>query len=133
MNNWDYARDVPLTGGRSIMTIPRELDLVPLEDGYRLRQRPIGELPAGVLEHHTLSNGDRVSIRGVALEYHNGVLSLDRRGVCHNDFHEAFASRQWAEIPGEPETVRVDVLVDTCSIEVFAAAGMVTISDLVYF
>jgi len=133
MNNWDYANQVPLTGGRSIMTIPRELGLVPLEEGYRLQQRPIHELPTDVMEHHTLSNGDRVSIRGAALEYRNGVLSLDRRGVGDNDFHESFASRQWAQIPGEPETVRVEVLIDSCSIEVFAAAGMVTISDLVFF
>ena len=47
--------------------------------------------------------------------------------------YEAFGSRQWAEVPGEPETVHVDVLVDTCSIEVFAAGGLVTISDLVFF
>ncbi len=133
MNNWDYANQVPLTGGRSIMTIPRELDLVHLEDGYRLRQRPVRELPAGALVHHTLRGGDRISIQGVALEYHQGVLSLDRRGVGTDDFHEGFGTRQWAEVPGEPGTVQVTVLVDTCSIEVFAAAGMVTISDLVFF
>lgn len=133
MNNWDYANQVPLTGGRSIMTIPRELDLVHLEDGYRLRQRPVRELPADALVHHTLRSGDRISIQGVALEYHQGVLSLDRRGVGTDDFHEGFGTRQWAEVPGEPGTVQVTVLVDTCSIEVFAAAGMVTISDLVFF
>ncbi|MFT3862030.1 GH32 C-terminal domain-containing protein [Micropruina sp.] len=133
MNNWDYAYDVPLTGGRSIMTIPRELELVPLKGGYRLRQRPIRELPGDALAHYELRAGDRVSIGGVALEYRNGVLSLDRRGAGVEDFHEAFGSRQWAEIPGNPDTVQVDVLVDTCSIEVFAAEGMVTISDLVFF
>ena len=133
MNNWNYAAHVPLTGGRSIMTVPRKLDLVPLADGYRLRQRPIRELPAEAVEHHTLSNGDRISIRGVILAYRGGVLSLDRRGVGHDDFHESFPSRQWARVPGEPDTVRVDVLVDSCSIEVFAAAGLVTISDLVFF
>jgi sucrose-6-phosphate hydrolase SacC (GH32 family) len=133
MNNWDYAADVPLTGGRSIMTIPRELDLVLLDDGYRVRQRPVRELPVDALQHHALAAGDRVVINGVALDYHNGVLSLDRHGVGMNDFHEAFGSRQWAEVPGEPETVHVDVLVDTCSIEVFAAGGLVTISDLVFF
>ena len=101
--SWDYAADVPLTGGRSIMTIPRELDLVLLDDGYRVRQRPVRELPVDALQHHALAAGDRVVINGVALDYHNGVLSLDRRGVGMNDFHEAFGSRQWAEVPGEPE------------------------------
>lgn len=133
MNNWEYANDVPLTGGRSIMTVPRELDLVQFEDGYRLRQRPVRELPADALVHHTLRSGDRVSIRGAALEYRGGVLSLDRRGVGIDQFHETFSTRQWAEVPGEPTAVQVDVLVDTCSIEVFAAGGTVTISDLVFF
>lgn len=133
MNNWDYAADVPLTGGRSIMTIPRELELVRLAEAYVLRQRPVRELPASGLETYTLADGDRVSLRGVALEYHNGVLSLDRRGVGHADFHEGFGTRQWAEIPERPGSVTVEVLIDSCSIEVFAAAGLVTISDLVFF
>lgn len=133
MNNWDYATDVPLTGGRSIMTVPRELELIRLDDAYLLRQRPVRELPASALELHTLADGDRISLRGVALEYHNGVLSLDRRGVGHGDFHEGFGTRQWAEIPERPRSITVEVLIDTCSIEVFAAAGLVTISDLVFF
>ena len=133
MSNWDYARDIPLTGGRSIMTIPREVDLVRLSDRYLLRQRPIRELPDAALERLTLRDGDRVNLRGVALEYHNGVLSLDRRGVGRTDFHEGFGTRQWAEVPGRPRSVDVEVLLDTCSIEVFAAGGSVVISDLVFF
>ncbi len=133
MNNWDYAIDVPLTGGRSIMTIPRELDLLKVGGRYLVRQRPIRELPDAALERHTLSDGDRIRVRGVALEYHNGVLSLDRRGVGTADFHEGFGSRQWAEIPERPASVTVEILLDTCSIEVFAASGLVVISDLVFF
>ncbi|MFT4293974.1 MAG: glycoside hydrolase family 32 protein [Micropruina sp.] len=133
MNNWAYANDIPLTGGRSIMTIPRELDLVRVGGRYLLRQRPIRELPDAALERLTLADGDRVSLRGVALEYHNGVLSLDRRGVGQTDFHEGFGTRQWAEIPERPSSVTVDVLLDSCSIEVFAADGLVVISDLVFF
>lgn len=133
MNNWDYANDVPLTGGRSIMTIPRELDLLKVGGRHLVRQRPIRELPQDAMERHTLLNGDRISVRGVALEYHNGVLSLDRRGVGRADFHEGFGSRQWAEIPERPSSVTVEILLDTCSIEVFAASGLVVISDLVFF
>ncbi len=133
MNNWDYAREIPLTGGRSIMTIPREVDLVRVGDRLRLRQRPIAELPESALERMTLGDGDRVLIRGVALEYHAGVLSLDRRGVGQGDFHAGFGTRQWAEIPDRPASVTVEVLLDTCSIEVFAASGLVVISDLVFF
>lgn len=133
MNNWDYAHHIPLTGGRSMMTVPRELGLVRLADRYLLRQRPVRELPASALLHHTLADGDHVPLHGVALAYHNGVLSLDRRGVGRGDFHEGFGTRQWAEISERPSSVTVEVLIDTCSIEVFAAAGLVTISDLVFF
>ena len=133
MNNWEYAKNVPLTGGRSIMTIPREVDLARVGDRLLLRQRPVRELPDAALDRRTLANGDRVMVRGVALEYHNGVLSLDRRGVGQADFHEGFGTRQWAEVPGRPPAVTVDILLDTCSIEVFAASGLVVISDLVFF
>ena len=37
------------------------------------------------------------------------------------------------EVPDRPESVGVEVLIDTCSIEVFAAGGLVAISDLVFF
>ena len=133
MNNWDYAAHVPLTGGRGIMTVPRELDLVPSLRGHRLRQRPIRELPAEALQRYTLADGDQVSLRGVALDYRDGVLSLDRRGGVADDLPESFATRQWAQIPDAPASVQVDVLIDTCSIEVFAADGLVVISDLVFF
>jgi fructan beta-fructosidase len=133
MNNWDYANDIPLTGGRSIMTIPRELDLVRVGGRYRVRQRPVRELPESALERRTLADGERVLVQGVALEYHKGVLSLDRRGVGQTNFHEGFGTRQWAEVPERPASVTVDILVDTCSIEVFAASGLVAISDLVFF
>jgi len=83
--------------------------------------------------HHTLSNDDRVDLNGAALEYRNGVLSLDRRGAGKADIHKSFPSRQWAEVPERPESVNVEVLLDTCSIEVFAAGGLVVITDLVFF
>jgi len=60
-------------------------------------------------------------------------LASDRRGVGKADIHKSFPSRQWAEVPERPESVNVEVLLDTCSIEVFAAGGLVVITDLVFF
>ena len=44
MSNWDYARDVPTETWRSAMTIPRELKLKKLKNGYRLCSNPVSEL-----------------------------------------------------------------------------------------
>ena len=44
MSNWDYAQVVPTSPWRSAMTLPRELRLVSLEEGYRVFARPVGEL-----------------------------------------------------------------------------------------
>jgi sucrose-6-phosphate hydrolase SacC (GH32 family) len=44
MNNWQYARQIPTTKWRGLMTIPRELSLIETADGPRLSQQPIPEL-----------------------------------------------------------------------------------------
>ncbi|MFZ1412763.1 MAG: glycoside hydrolase family 32 protein [Micropruina sp.] len=133
MNNWDYANHVPLTGGRSLMTIPRELTLVRDGDRHRLRQRPIRELPSTELRSETLQDGDELHVRGAVIAYRDGVLSLDRRRAGETSFHDRFPSVQWADIPQAPPSVELRILVDTCSIEIFAADGLVTITDLVFF
>ena len=47
------------------------------------------------------------------------------------DAHPEIDAPHIVSVYGDDSTV--DVLVDTCSIEVFAAGGLVTISDLVFF
>ena len=45
MSNWQYAQEVPTEGWRSAMTVPREVELhYDLDFGYRLHQRPVGEI-----------------------------------------------------------------------------------------
>ena len=45
MSNWDdYANKVPTSTWRSAMTVPRKLDLIETEEGYRLAQMPVTQL-----------------------------------------------------------------------------------------
>jgi fructan beta-fructosidase len=44
MNNWSYARKIPTSTWRGILTLPRELGLVTTSEGPRLQQQPIAEL-----------------------------------------------------------------------------------------
>ena len=45
MNNWDYANSIPTTwGGSTAESLPREIELVSTNQGYKIRQKPILEL-----------------------------------------------------------------------------------------
>ncbi|MEZ4591954.1 MAG: glycoside hydrolase family 32 protein [Chloroflexota bacterium] len=44
MNNWQYAREIPTATWRGAMSLPRELRLVPTDDGIRLAQTAVPEL-----------------------------------------------------------------------------------------
>lgn len=44
MSNWQYANDVPTSGWRGAMTVPRELSLRHSAEGVRLVQKPVTEL-----------------------------------------------------------------------------------------
>jgi len=44
MSNWDYAQEVPTTVWRSAMTLPRELKLKEINNGYRLYSIPVEEI-----------------------------------------------------------------------------------------
>ncbi|SDZ65409.1 levanase/fructan beta-fructosidase [Evansella caseinilytica] len=44
MSNWRYANQVPTTGWRSQMTLPRELSLTTKNGDYLVKQRPVMEL-----------------------------------------------------------------------------------------
>ncbi|WP_372776714.1 GH32 C-terminal domain-containing protein [Mangrovibacterium sp.] len=45
MNNWEYANSIPTSwGGSTGESIPREIELISTEQGYKIRQQPIPEL-----------------------------------------------------------------------------------------
>ena len=57
LSNWAYAHDVPSSGWRGAMTLPRDLTLVSTESGPRLRQSVAPEL--ATYEHLDLGPAPR--------------------------------------------------------------------------
>ncbi|MDR6414552.1 glycoside hydrolase family 32 protein [Pseudarthrobacter sulfonivorans] len=61
-----------------------------------------------------------------------GVLSLDRTAVGDTTFHTTFASVDSAPVPLEDGVLTLRIVVDHCSVEVFAQGGKVVLTDLVF-
>ena len=146
LNDWRYAEAVPTAPWRGVLSVPRELSL---RDG-RLVQRPVPELgwtelgtyaepagelpvcgdqlrlelelagPGGVVVRRSATEGTRVGWDG-------GRLVLDRRRSGRSDLHPDFAAAYAAPLPVPGP---ITVLVDRCSVEVFA--GPVTLSGQVF-
>ncbi|MFC7617328.1 GH32 C-terminal domain-containing protein [Actinokineospora soli] len=61
-----------------------------------------------------------------------GRLALDRAGSGDAGFHPAFASVEAAEVRPRDGVLRLRVLLDRTSVEVFAAGGEVCLTDQVF-
>jgi levanase/levanbiose-producing levanase len=59
-------------------------------------------------------------------------LTLDRRNSGNTAFHEKFASAESAPVKLDGGVLRLRIVVDQCSVEVFAQGGTVAMSDLVF-
>ncbi|UKA50593.1 glycoside hydrolase family 32 protein [Arthrobacter sp. FW305-123] len=59
-------------------------------------------------------------------------LTLDRRNSGHTTFHEKFASAESAPVVLEDGVLKLRVIVDHGSVEVFAQGGKVALTDLVF-
>ena len=146
MSNWDYAAAVPTAPWRGSMTVPRRLSLVTADGRAQLRSQPIlpvGEPidpaaqlpPAARIDLRAKLGGDgRVCVDLVGAEgrvsvgCRPGRLTVDRRAA--GDLHPDFPSIESAPVPGGDDTLDVTIVVDTCSIEVFAVGGLRSITDL---
>ncbi len=157
MNNWDYAGDVPSLPWRGAMTLARRLSLATVEGRPQLCAAPIlpsgvpvdpeGVLPtaariearlrlgaepgATVLLEIAGSEG-RVSIGAAA-----GRIAVDRTAAADfvpGDGVESAplpgGSLPGVSLLGDAEVIDLTIVIDTCSIEVFAAAGSRSITDL---
>jgi sucrose-6-phosphate hydrolase SacC (GH32 family) len=127
MSNWDYAVKVPTDPWRSSMTIPRELSL----HGNTLVQTPI-EKPGGFPEVSFVTGNGSVKVfetqtRFVEVGVKDKKLFVD----ISNAWNEIDAPTiQKIEI-GEV-AIDIRVIVDRGSIEVFAAGGAISITNLVW-
>jgi sucrose-6-phosphate hydrolase SacC (GH32 family) len=111
LGNWDYAQVVPTAPWRGQMSAARRLSLDRLGDGGRyLRQRPLA--PAT-----SVTVGGRVELGGgVFASYDGAEVLLERLDPRVSGF-----AGRWS-LPS-PDGV-VDVVTDTCSVEVFTGEGL---------
>lgn len=157
LDDWRYAEAVPTAPWRGVLSVPRELDLRAVGGRLRLVQRPVPELawtpvlaaedPAGELP----VRGDRLRLdavltgpgglvvrgsadgrEGTRVDWADGVLVLDRRTSGTVDLHPDFAAAYPAPLPAVDGRVRLTVLVDRCSVEVFGGVGETVLSAQVF-
>jgi levanase/levanbiose-producing levanase len=71
---------------------------------------------------------------GTILSYdtRSATLTLDRRHSGNTGFHAKFASAESAPLVLEDGLLKLLIVVDRCSVEVFAQGGKVVLSDLVF-
>jgi fructan beta-fructosidase len=111
LNNWEYAQVLPTAPWRGQLSVARELSLGTGPDGASyLGQRPIG--PAT-----SVSVDDHVELaRGLVASYDGAAVVLERLDPRVSGF-----AGRWL-LPS-PDGV-LDVVIDTCSLEVFTAEGL---------
>ena len=81
---------------------------------------------------HLFANDDGSS--GTVLSYNAAIgrVALDRRRSGDIGFHEKFASVESAPLVLEDGALKLQIIIDHCSVEVFAQDGKVVLTDLVF-
>ena len=155
MDNWQYAAKLPTSPWRGQMTFPRELSLRKTPAGIRLYQQPIEQIDqlAGsgddsppthsfILAFSLDTNkGREVGLKllantenytAVGYDPVKKVLFVDRSHSGLTGFSADFPARIEAPLATKEKTLEIKVLVDRCSIEVFADGGRVVSTNLVF-
>jgi fructan beta-fructosidase len=72
--------------------------------------------------------------KGTILSYNtaSAQLILDRRQSGNTSFHGTFASIESAPVELENGVLKLLIVVDHCSVEVFAQGGKVVLTDLIF-
>ena len=160
MSNWQYARDTPTSPFRGQMTLPRKLSLRTTPDGIRLFQQPIDAL--STLRERPIDVHEKIDNTGHQFQFssmiplgtaqdagwkvlaNNGtytsigydkqkaILYVDRTHSGNVAFSKDFPARTEAPLSLNGNTLRLNVIVDRDSVEVFADEGRVTITNLVF-
>jgi levanase/levanbiose-producing levanase len=87
---------------------------------------------AGRVDVRLFGNSD--GSKGTILSYDTAraQLSLDRRQSGNTGFHGTFASVESAPVELESGLLKLRIVVDHCSVEVFAQGGKVVLTDLIF-
>ena len=152
MNNWQYANAVPTSPWRGQMTVPRELSLKTYSEGVRLVQQPIAALTK--LRGPRAAGGQSLELIGAVsvgqasevgwkLLEANGTFTavgydvrakqvfVDRTHSGNVGFSAKFPARVSAPFDAAGK-LRLHILVDRSSVEVFAGDGEIALTNLVY-
>jgi levanase/levanbiose-producing levanase len=91
-------------------------------------------LPGGAERVDVLLFGSTDGSEGTILSYDttSARLSLDRRQSGNTWFHPKFASVESAPVDLENGALKLQIVVDHCSVEVFAQGGKVVLTDLIF-
>jgi sucrose-6-phosphate hydrolase SacC (GH32 family) len=171
LSSWHYADQVPSTGWRGVMTVPRRLGLTRTAAGPRLTQAPVSTLDdsrtprlsahdvvlpaptdplpgircrhfdldvrlrldrttASRLELDVLVGDDERTL--IAYDVASSTVSIDRSRAGAAPFHRQHPTSAPAPVDRRDGRVRLRVLGDECSVEVFADDGAPSLSALVY-
>ncbi len=158
MDNWQYAAALPTSPWRGQMTIPRKLSLRNTNEGIRLFQEPadqlatlragpaetsVKSLPSHSFELNSTINLGSAKQVGWRLLEQNGAFTLigydrgkqslfiDRTHSGVVNFNQSFPSQMDAPLKDSGE-LRLQIVVDRCSIELFANDGEVAMTSLVF-
>jgi fructan beta-fructosidase len=158
-SNWAYASATPSSPWRGMMSLPRELSLRKTPTGPVLIQRPVRQLDALQTQIHPpsspiespldmcwsveasqhaptgiqLCSDDRSRMK-IWIDRSTNTMVSDRREAGEVDFHSAFASDDTVALPAQwhDRSIDVRVIFDRCIVEVFACAGEVALTSLVF-
>lgn len=158
MDNWQYAAALPTAPPwHGEMTIPRKLSLRRTAEGIRLIQEPVEELnaiteqprEATELNDHSfeirsemhLGTAQEAGWKLLATDGTYTLVGYDRQGQTlfvdrtHSgltSFSKDFPNRSEAPLKLPDDLLRLRILVDRCSIEVFAQDGAIAITELIF-
>ena len=154
MDNWQYAAKLPTSPWRGQMIFPRELSLRETPDGIRLYQAPfegvdqLEESNDSTATHSfrlafalNISAGKEVGMKilsngthytAVGYDPSKKILFVDRTRSGKTSFSPEFPARIEAPLETKEKTLKVQILVDRCSVEVFADGGRLVSTNLVF-
>ncbi|MDP9989034.1 sucrose-6-phosphate hydrolase SacC (GH32 family) [Arthrobacter oryzae] len=88
--------------------------------------------PGSAKEFGLVLRGDGAKGTRVGIRPDEGQLFVDRRESGQTDFHESFPSLDTAPVRTTSGSYDLSIVVDRCSVEVFAQGGQVTMTELIF-
>jgi fructan beta-fructosidase len=158
-NNWAYANLLPTSPWRGAMSLPRNLSLAKIDEGYRLRQNPwagIDQIRKEIITDFTHPRADpgeaidlevrirTTSLAGVklfktdreevtvAFDATRALVLLDRSQSGNTKFSPLFPSVETAPAGVIGDSILLRIIIDGSIVEVFEQGGRATLVDNVF-